>query len=225
MEEKMKKSIHIISAIILLFIFTKPANAQFKMKVGPQIGLNFNIGAGSDLEETPTGFGFIFGGQVDMNFSPMIGLITNIQFYDNRSGSSSTEGTVQGLNYTLENSTSLAYFMIEPLFKLSIPRSGFYFVTGPMIGFNIEGSNELSISSQNGGVTFQDGSTKSKSTIRDTNVRFGIKFGSGYDIYLSRLIDLTPQFNFEYGLTNVQSNVSAKILTFQVLVGCKFKVL
>ena len=57
------------------------------------------------------------------------------------------------------------------------------------------------------------------------NVRFGIKAGAGYDIKLSNLVDLTPQFNFEYGITNVRSNVSSKLLTFQVMVGAKFKVL
>ena len=221
----MNKSILKLSAVLIFFILMSSSQAQFKMKVGPQLGMNFNIGTGSDLNETPTGIGMLIGGQLDMNFSPMIGIITNLQFYDNRSGSSNTDGTTQGVNYTLTNSSSLAYFMIEPLFKLSIPRSGFYFVMGPMIGFNIEGSTELSLSSANNQISFQGGGTTIKQSMKDTLVRFGLKFGAGYDIMLSSLIDLTPQFNFEYGLTNIQSNVSARILTFQLMVGAKFKVL
>ena len=224
----MEKSIHLLFCVLILFIFSQTTNAQFKMKVGPQLGLNFNIGVGSDLQQTPTGFGFVFGGQVDMNFTPMIGLIANLQFYDNRSGSYSHDGTIQnGSPYTETIGTSIAYFMVEPLFKLAIPRSGFYFVMGPMMGFNIEGSQENSVTSPNNDVFYGgiQGQTTQKFTLQNMNVRFGIKFGSGYDITLSRLIDLTPQFNFEYGITNVRSNVSSKILTFQVLVGCKFKVL
>ncbi|MEE9429583.1 MAG: outer membrane beta-barrel protein [Melioribacteraceae bacterium] len=216
----------VLTAIILVLFLSSISYSQFKMKVGPTLGLNFNIGTGSDLDETVTGLGMIIGAQVDMNFTPMVGLITNLQFYDNRSGSSSTEGTVQGgTSYTLTNSTSLAYFMIEPLFKLSIPRSGFYFVMGPMIGFNIEATFEQNITSRNNDVTFQGGGTKNKQSLKNTLVRFGLKTGAGIDINLSRLIDLTPQLNFEYGLTNVQSDFSSRILTFQALVTVKFKVL
>ncbi len=215
--------------LILLILFLSISNisySQFRMKVGPTLGLNYNIGTGSDLDETVSGFGLVVGAQVDMNFTPMVGLITNIQFYDNRSGSSSTKGTTQdGTSYTLTNSTSLAYFMIEPLFKLSIPQSGFYFVMGPMVGFNVEATFEQKVTSQNNNVTFQGGGTKIEQSMKNTLVRFGIKTGAGFDINLSSLIDLTPQLNFEYGLTNIQSDVSARILTFQALVTVKFKVL
>ncbi len=216
----------LLTSIILFLFISSVTYSQFRMKVGPSLGLNFNIGTGSDLDETVTGLGLVIGGQVDMNFTPMIGLLTNVQFYDNRSGSSSTEGTIQnGTSYTLTNSTSLAYFMIEPLFKLSIPQSGFYFVMGPMVGFNIEASFEQKITSQNNDVTFQGGGTKFTQSLKNTLVRFGLKTGAGFDINLSRLVDLTPQINFEYGLTNVQSDFSSRILTFQALVTAKFRVL
>ena len=222
----MNNSINIIAAVLIFFSLATTAQAQFQMKVGPQLGLNFNIGTGSSLPETVTGFGMVFGGQVDMNFTPNIGLITNIQFYDNRSGSTSKFINAQLQNGTVlqnveeEQASSLAYFMIEPLFKLSIPRSGFYFVGGPVVGFNIEASSTTTYTHQQ--LTQPQ---EFKTTLQNMLVRFGIKAGAGYDINLSNLVDLTPQFNFEFGITNTQSNFSARILTFQVLVGAKFKVL
>ncbi len=216
---------NIFTSIILILFLSNISYSQFKMKVGPTLGLNFNIGTGSDLNETATGLGLLIGAQVDMNFTRTIGLITNVQFYDNRSGSSSSEGTQSGISYSITSSSSLAYFMIEPLFKLDLTGSRLYFVMGPMVGFNIEASSELRLTSQNNRLTFTDGSTKIKQSIKNTLVRFGIKTGAGYNIPLSRLVELTPQLYFEYGLTNIQSNVSARILTFQALVTAKFNIL
>jgi len=215
------KKLLLFAAISFLFLSSQ-ALGQFRLKLGPNTGMNFNIATGSDVEETANGFGFFIGGTVDMEFTPTIGLITNMQFYDNRSVSSETEGTVQGISYTIENSTSLAYFMIEPLFKLSLPGSGFYFVAGPCVGFNVEGSIEANLSSANDQVTFQDGSTKQKATLRNTLVRFELKVGSGYDFVLSPLITLAPQFTFGYGITKVVENVESRVLTIQLQAAVKF---
>ena len=90
-----------------------------------------------------------------------------------------------------------------------------------MIGFNIEASRTQTFSNQQ----YFAQPVVNKSTLKEMLVRFGIKVGAGYDISLSNLVDLTPQFNFEFGITNTQSNLSARILTFQLMVGAKFKVL
>jgi len=194
------------------------------LKLGPNIGLNYNIGTGSDVDETMTGIGMVIGGTVDMAFTPTIGLITNLQFYDNRSGGTSTEGSVQGIAYTVNDDRSLAYFMIEPLFKLTLPSSSVYFVFGPAFGFNIQGSYDIRITSQNNQVTFNDGSTKATGSIKDMLVRFALKLGSGYDIKLGSIF-LTPQLAFEYGLTNIVSDVKAKILTIQLTTAVKFSLI
>jgi hypothetical protein len=199
--------------------------SQFRLKLGPNTGMNFNIATGSDVEETATGFGFFIGGTVDMEFTPTIGLITNMQFYDNRSISSEEEGTFQGIDYTVDNSTSLAYFIIEPLFKLSLPGSGFYFVGGPCIGFNIEGSVEADLTSENDQLTFPDGSTKQKATLRNTLVRFELKVGSGYDFVLSPLVTLAPQLTFGYGITKVVENVESRVLSIQLQAAVKFSLI
>lgn len=218
------KKLLLLTVISFLF-FSSQALSQFRLKLGPNTGMNFNIATGSDVPETANGFGFFIGGTVDMEFTPNIGLISNLQFYDNRSVSSSDEGTLQGIDYTVETSTSLAYFVIEPLFKLSLPGSGFYFVGGPCIGFNIEGSIEQDITSENDQITFQDGSTKAKATLRNTLVRFELKIGSGYDLALSPLVTLAPQLTFGYGITKIVENVESRVLTIQLQAAVKFRLI
>jgi hypothetical protein len=183
--------------------------------------MNFNLHTGSDIE-SGSGFGLVFGGYADMNFTPMIGMIAGIAFYDNRSGSYSESGVDQTYgNYTIDASASLAYFQLESLFKLSLPSSNFYFIFGPVLGFNIESEAEYTIHLPDYNYTTKP----AKQTIKDTQVRFELKTGAGYDILLSRLIIIAPQVTFGYGLTNVVKDVKWSILTFQALVGVKFNLL
>jgi len=220
--------------IFLSFLIPCSVLAQFKMSLGPTLGMNYNLHTGSDIE-SGSGIGLIIGGQVDMSFTPTIGLVTNMQFYDNRSGSTETEGSNQYqdnqgniVTSTIsdENDVSLAYFMIEPLLKINLPGSGMYFNVGPAVGFNVEGSFERTITEtlpppytfQNGQSTIEQ---KAKGSLKDVLVRFALKFGAGYDIWIGSVI-LTPQINFEYGLTKVVSDVSWRVLTIQALGTVKF---
>ena len=132
----MKKSFTLVTILILSVFISAPGYSQFKLAVGPGLGMNFNLHSGSDLKESGSGFGMVFGGYTDMSFSPTIGLIAGLAFYDNRSGTNSETGTEQvqnvgPVNYTIDKDASLAYFQIESLFKLNIPRSGLYFIMGP----------------------------------------------------------------------------------------------
>ena len=213
-----------IISLMFLFFSATQMMAQFHLSVGPNMGMNYNIGAGSDINETPTGLGFNIGVTTDMQFTHTIGLIANLQFYDSRSGGSSTEGTVQGVPYTVNDDASLAYFLIEPLLKLTIPNSGFHFLAGPSIGFNVQGSREVRITSQNNQITFQDGSTKFKQSLKNTLVRFALKAGAGYDINVGAVV-LSPVIAFDYGITNVQSDVSSRVLSIQSFIMVKFKLI
>jgi len=201
--------------ILLVVLFLSPAliNAQFHLSVGPVTGLNFNIHSGSDLDKTATGFGLIFGGQCDMQFSKTFGLLTTIYFYDGRYGSSSDTKSYYGQSYTVETSGSIAYFSIEPLAKLKFNGSNLYVLAGPSIGFNMESESEVKYSGAYTGTQ--------KTTLKDMNVRFELKAGAGYDFNLSRLLTLAPHFTFGYGLTNVQKDVKWKIMTFQA--GCALR--
>jgi hypothetical protein len=201
--------------------------AQFRLSLSPALGLNFNLHTGSDLPESGNGFGMMIGGYADMNFTENIGLIAGLAFYDNRSGSYSQTGTEQGVSYTADYSASLAYFQIESLFKLGVKRSNFFFVMGPVLGFNISSEGETTIKITTPGYTFQDGSTsqKTKASIKDTQVRFELKAGAGYDIPVADGIAIAPQLTFGYGLTNVVSDVKWSVLTIQAQVGVKLNML
>lgn len=218
----MKKHLFILFALLILAL---PARAQFHLSLAPVTGLNFNIGTGSDVEESTNGFGFLVGAKVDMNFTPTIGLMTNVLFYDSRGVSSSTQGTTGGISYTLDASSSIAYLEIEPLFKINVPNSMFYFFAGPSVGFNIESTLQVKLSSAGDQLTFQDGSKKYKATMRDMNTRFELKLGSGIDISLGNNIDISPEVSFGYGITKVKSDVEWRILTIQAMVGVKFRLI
>lgn len=219
----MKKILTVFAlSVLLISLSSNQSQAQFRLRLGPQVGLNFNIGTGSDVNETTNGFGMVIGGQVDMSFTPVVGIMANLQFYDNRYVSSSIDGTADnGSSYTITDGTSMAYFMIEPLLKLSIPASNFFFFIGPAIGFPVQSSFEEKITSPNNNVTFQGGQTKITGTVRNTNARIEMKLGTGVDINLGGVY-LTPQVSFGYGLSNIQENFEAKILTFQALATVKF---
>lgn len=228
----MKNSFTLVAVLLLSFFISIPGYSQFKLSVAPALGMNFNLYTGSDLPESGSGFGLVFGGYADMSFTPTVGMIAGLAFYDNRSGSYSTTGTAQdpqagNFNYTLDVDASLAYFQMESLFKLSIPKSGFYFVMGPVLGFNMSAEGEQTITLTTPGLTFQGGSNKqtSKATIKDTQVRFELKAGAAYDIPISKLITLAPQLTFGYGLTNVVKDVKWKILTIQGMVFVKFNLM
>ena len=223
----MKKCTIIFVILVSIFVFSSTNYAQFRLSLSPALGMNFNLHTGSDLPESGNGFGMMIGGYADMNFTENIGLIAGLAFYDNRSGSYSQTGTEQGVSYTADYSASLAYFQIESLFKLGVKRSNFYFVMGPVLGFNISSEGEQTIKITTPGYTFQDGTTtqKSKATIKDTQVRFELKAGAGYDIPVADGIAIAPQLTFGYGLTNVVSDVKWSILTIQAMVGVKLNML
>jgi hypothetical protein len=96
-----------------------------------------------------------------------------------------------------------------------------------VLGFNVESEGDITTTLNTPGYTFPGGSTSQKPTasIKDTQVRFELKFGAGYEILLSKSIDIVPQFTFGYGLTNVVKDIKWKILSFQALVGVKFRVI
>jgi len=226
----MKKSLSLVMLVLIFFFAsTQNSDAQFRLKLGPYTGMNFNLGTGSDLNETLTGFSFFFGSQVDMSFSHSIGLLTQVQFYDNRSGGTSETNVfaVNGANIqgTLDNDYSLAYFMIQPLLKLTLPSSTFYFLVGPSIGFNIEASLQQTLTPQAQQGQQNQQPLKFKTSIKNTNVRFELVAGAGYDIPLSSLMVLTPQFTFGFGITTIVQDFSARIMTFQLGTALKFNLI
>lgn len=221
----MKKITLIIILISAVLNIANITYGQFRLKMGPAGGVNFNIVTGPDVKTTPTGFGILAGGQFDMNFSSSIGLITNI-FYDDKTASSSEDGrTNDGTPYTLDRTLKLAYVTIEPLFKLSVPGSGYYFVVGPSVGFNVKNTAEQTVKSQNNDVTFENGERSVSEPFPDVTTRFEAKLGFGVDIDLGSGVYLTPQLFSGYPITSVQKDQSERIISIQGIVGVKFSLL
>jgi hypothetical protein len=213
----MKKFVTVIVCTILISIVsTTESLAQFKMKVGPVVGMNFNIASGDLFTDTYTGLGILLGGQLDMSFTPMIGLITNVYFYDNKSHSYDYTNNQEDDDVTFR----VSYFQIQPLFKLAIPKSGFYFFAGPGVGFSIQSKLKITqtVGNNNPVVT--------NYTLKNLGTRFELKAGSGFDINISKMVAITPEFSFAYGLTDVFSKgKSWGIMTFNLSAICKIEVL
>lgn len=227
----MKKFYSTLAIIAVLVLLTAPSSySQFRLSLGPNIGMNFNLHTGSDLPESGNGFGIVAGAQVDMMFSRSFGLMTNLQFYDNRFGSYSKSATEPNngnpVSYTQDYNASVAYFQIEPLAKITTP-GGFFFFGGPALGFSVEGSGERVTTLTTPGFQFQDGTTKqtAKGSIDNMNVRFELKLGAGYDIPVGMDMAITPQLSFGYGITNVVKDVTWKILSIQAMATYKFKLI
>lgn len=217
----MKKLTQLLLTLSLILLLSSSSFGQFRMAVGPELGLNLNLHTGSDIEEGGSGFGVAFSGLVDMTFdrNKSLGVLVGLKFYDNLSGSSDQLASQGGVNYSIENDVSIAYFQIESLFKYRIP-AGLYFVFGPELGFDMSADLEQTISVV-GGQTVQ----KSKSSLKDTKARFALKFGTGFDIEISKFITLAPQLSFGFGLSDVIDDVDYSIHTFQAGVMCKFNVI
>lgn len=213
--------------IALILFFNAEVFSQFKMAVGPEMGFNLNLHGGGDIDEGGSGFGFLLSGRVDMSFNrtQSLGLQTGFAFYDSRGGSSETTSMQQNAAMNVENDVSISYFQIYSLFKYRLPM-GMYFLFGPQIGFDLSAELEQTYNITTPGYYFQGGSQtqKSKSTMKNTNARFELKMGGGFDIQLSDLITLSPQLTFGFGLTDVIEDVDYSIHSFQVGVACKFNV-
>ncbi len=224
----MKTRFLVLAVAVLALCFAPASQAQFHLSIAPVVGMNFNLHTGSDLDATGTGVGVVLGGQAIMTFSPMIGLMSGLTFYDNRSGSfTKSFPSKQYTNATAneDNSISLAYFQIENLFLLRLPRTDLIFMAGPVVGFNIEGSYDNSTKTVDNTDPNLSVTSKAKGSLKDLLVRFELKFGAAYDIHVSKNLIIFPQLTFGFGLTKVQSDVSWRVLTIQSVVGVRFNVL
>jgi len=210
-----KLSLVLVVCLILVFAFT--AQAQFKLAVGGGMGLNLNLHGGSDLQQSGSGVGFAIAGQADMSFNKTMGVLFSMYFYDNRSGSYTQTGNYQGYNYTADVSASVAYFELEPLFKLKLEEAPIYIVAGPCLGFNVQNSAEVK-------TTVANQTQTQKSTIQNMNTRFELKAGGGYIYPLSKTMRVNTQLTFGYGLTNVVQDVNWKIMSFGLLASIEFDV-
>lgn len=207
----MKKLVHIISTVLLLFLISSSIFGQ-NVKIGPRLSGNLNIYNQEGLTGTWNGVGIGIGGVVDISFSKHLGILTNVTVFDMKNFSNET--TTNGV--TTENSLSLAYFAIDPLFKAEF--SNFYMLGGASIGIKINSSGERtrSATGQNPQVQTLDFETKS--------LKFDIATGIGYNFKLSSDMDLGADFMAYIPLTDTYDfpGVSNSVLSLKLGASLKF---
>jgi hypothetical protein len=185
----MKKFVHTIAAVLLMFLITSSISAQ-SIKIGPRLTGNLNIYNQDGLTGTWNGVGIGIGGVVDISFSKHIGILANVTVFDMKNFSNETTTN----RVTTENSLSLAYLTIDPMFKAEF--SGFYMVGGASLGIKINSSGERtqSATGQNPQVTTLDFETNS--------MKFDIATGIGYNFSLSSSMVLGTDFMAYIPLTD-----------------------
>ena len=208
----MKSFKHLLTFSII-FLLSSSIFAQTTVKIGPRVSGNFNIYNAKALQGTWNGIGVGIGGAVDVTFGKTIGLMVNLTAFDMKNFSNSqTFG-----NTTVDNSLSLAYLTIDPMFKAEF--SGFYMVGGPSIGIKLNSSGETT-QSGNGQNQVQPINPETKS------IRFDIAVGTGYNFKLSSDMSLGTDFMAHIPITDTYNfpGTSNSIITLKLGVSLRFKI-
>ncbi|SRR5690554_5807316 len=199
------------SLILFCFLFFSGANLA-QVKIGPRLTGNLNIYNQKGLTGTWNGIGIGIGGTVDVSFSRTLGLITNLTFFDMRGFSNSTTAN----NVTSENSLTLSYISIDPLFKAEF--SGFYMVGGPSLGIKISSSGERTQTAAGQAPQVQTLDLDTKS------VRFDLAAGTGYNFMLSPGMYLGTDFMVYIPVTDTYNfpGLSNSVLSLKLGASLKF---
>ena len=154
-------------------------------------------------------------------------MMINLTVFDMRGFSNSQNGVVTittqngqqaQVNGTIDNSASLSYLTIDPMFKAEF--SGFYMVAGPSLGVKLASSLETTQSAPGAtpGVTNNDLDTKS--------IVFDIAVGTGYNIRLSDGMDMGTDLMAYIPITDTYNFVarSNSVFTIKLGVALKFRI-
>lgn len=206
----MKKTKFSVTAILLLLFFTSFTFSQ-NVKLGPRFTGNLNIYNQDGLTGTWNGFGIGLGGTVDISFSEILGMITNLTVFDMKNFSNE----VTNNNATTETSLSLSYLTIDPLFKAEF--SGFYLAGGVSLGIKLSSSGERtqSAAGQNPVVTSLDLETNS--------MKFDLAIGAGYNFKLSPTMELAPDFMAYIPITDTFDSPGSTNSTLSLKLGASLK--
>lgn len=165
----------VVTSAFFLFIFFAAANTGLSQTIllGPRITGNMNIYNQTGLTGTWNGIGIGIGGTLDISFSKHIGLMANLTAFDMRNFSNSTTQN----NVTSEESLTLSYLTIDPMFKLEF--TGFYMVAGPSLAVKLGSSGQTTQTAA--------GQNPQTATVQlDTKgITFSIVTGAGYTFTLS----------------------------------------
>ncbi|GAB4287852.1 MAG: hypothetical protein Kow0098_04940 [Ignavibacteriaceae bacterium] len=208
----MKSFFSFLSATLLVGMFyTIPVWGQ-KVAIGPRLTGNLNIYNQKGLTGTWNGIGIGVGGTLDILFSSKLGIMVNITAFDMRNFSNSTTAN----NVTTENSLTLSYLVIDPMFKAEF--SGFYMVGGPSLGIKLASGGELTQVAAGANPATQSLQFDTKS------VRFDIVAGTGYSFSLSPGMSLGTDFMVYIPVSDTYNfpGLSNSVLTLKLGASLKF---
>jgi hypothetical protein len=188
--------------------------AQTTVMIGPRVTGNFNIYNQKGLTGTWNGIGVGFGPTVDVTFGKRLGIMVNLTAFDMRNFSNSQTQN----NVTVDQSLTLSYLAIDPMFKLEF--SGFYMVAGPSLGIKLNSSGESTQTATGQAPVVNPINIETKSII------FNIVAGTGYTFKLSSDMGLGTDFMVYIPLTDTYNTpgISNSIFTMKLGVALKFKI-
>ncbi len=190
---KMKK---ILNLVLMLIAFAGGVKAQIQFSVGPGVGFNYAIHSSSESDESINHFGALVTSQFDMQFSRQFGVILWVDFYSDMSAKESNEG--------VSGEYKINYLSFSPTLKYCISGSPFYLFAGPGIGLKTKGKMKIG---------YEDLSVEGD--IPDMKTRFDMRFGAGYEFFLTNKFTLSPFAAFNLGLNDVASDADWQINTLQ----------
>lgn len=208
------KSFKYLLAFSILFFMSANILAQTTVAIGPRVTGNFNIYNQKGLVGTWNGIGVGFGPTVDVSFGKRLGIMVNVTAFDMRNFSRS----VTQNNVTTDQSLTLSYLAIDPMFKVEF--SGFYMVAGPSLGIKLNSSGEQTQTQTGQNPVIAPIEIETKSIV------FDIVAGTGYTFKLSSDMGLGTDFLVYIPLTDTYNRpgLSNSIFTMKLGVSLKFKI-
>ncbi len=203
---------------VTLVLFLSNSLFAQSVKIGPRITGNYNIYNRTSATGSWNGIGIGIGGTIDVSFSPNIGIMGNLTFFDMKSFSHSETVQTNVGPGKQEYNLSLSYLTIDPMFKAEF--SGFYMVAGPSLGLKLASSGESILSATGYDPVTTEINPDTKSLI------FNIAVGAGYTLHLGGNMYLGSDFMAYIPLTDTYDipSVSNKVLSLKLGVALKFKI-
>jgi hypothetical protein len=202
--------------VLLLAGFSCIGMSQLRMSVGPVVGMNYNFLHGETINNDMSynGVGVSIGGQADISFTPMWGLLATVTAYDMKNVS----GTLTEEGMTTESKFGLSYLMINPAITFSVPNTKLGFFAGPGVGFKLSGTTE--------GYMVIEGHREDipKADIPNMKPRVNGQVGAFYDFDFKGIY-LTPYFLYDFGFTDVAKAAGWKVSGIKFGVAIKFGVI
>jgi hypothetical protein len=214
------KFMRVLFALSVGVILSSTASAQSQTAVGVAVGMNYNMHSGADLPTNAKGVGVVIGGQADVSLGKWSGILTTVAF-DNRIGKYSASGIFSGYNYTEDVDVTVAYLLIEPLFKYVIPDRPWFIVTGPSLGIPVQGKSQTVVTTPGYAVNGYESSTI-KATIENLKVRFEWKAGGGYFIPVDKKTVVAFRLTYSHGFTDVQKGMDWRVNSISFLASINF---